>query len=127
HKAKQVAVEALMNDAVTFGQVVNELRQERDPSRNPLFQVFFSLEPPLPPLDPSWQLTQMDVDTGATKYDLYLELDERQDAILARFHYSTELFDASTIARMASHLQTVLASAVAEPDTDVAHLSLLSE
>jgi len=127
HKAKQVAVEALMNDAVSFGQVVNELRQERDPSRNPLFQVFFSLEPPLPPLDPSWQLTQMDVDTGATKYDLYLELDERQDAILARFHYSTELFDASTIARMASHLQTVLTSAVAEPDTDVAHLSLLTE
>ena len=63
----------------------------------------FSLEPSLPAVDPAWHLTQMDVDTGATKYDLYLELDERRDAVLARFHYSTDLFDQATIVRMSEH------------------------
>ena len=126
-KAKQVTVDALMNDAVPLGRIVSESRRQRDPSRNPLFQVLFSLEPPLPELDSAWQLTQMDVDTGATKYDLYLELDERPNAILARYHYNTELFDASTIARMAKHLQAVLQSAVAKPDVDVLRLRFLSE
>jgi len=126
-RVRQTVVEALMHDVVPFGQIVQELRIPRDPSRNPLFQILFSLEPPMPPLEPEWQLTQMDIDTGATKYDLYLELDERQDAILARYHYSTDLFDESTVQRMAAHLQTLLASAAAAPDTDTTHLTLLTE
>jgi len=126
-KAKQVTVDALMNDAVPFGRIVNELRRQRDLSRNPLFQILFSLEPPLAEMDSAWQLTQMDVDTGATKYDLYLELDERQNTILARYHYSTALFDACTIARMAKHLQALLQSAVANPNMDVMRLPFLSE
>jgi len=50
----------------------------------------------------------MDVDTGTSKYDLFLELDERADEILARFHYSTDLFDALSIVRMTAHWQQLL-------------------
>ena len=118
---------ALAHDDVPFARLVRELQPKRQVNRNPLFQVMFSLEPPMPPLDPAWQLTQMDVDTGATKYDLYLELDERSEGILARFHYNTDLFDAGTIARMVGHWRTLIEAAVADPARRIGELPVLTE
>ena len=124
-RAREVTLAALAHDDVPFGTLVRELSAARSPGVPPLFQVLFSLEPPLPPLPPAWRLTQMDVDTGATKYDLYLELDDRSDVILARFHYATDLFDRGTVARMAHEWLTLLAGAAADPDTRVARLPVL--
>jgi non-ribosomal peptide synthetase component F len=87
----------------------------------------FSLEPSLPAVDPAWQLTQMDIDTGATKYDLYLELDERSDTVLARFHYSTDLFDQTTIVRMSEHWTRLLSKAVLNASVRISQLPLLSD
>ena len=125
-RARDVTLEALAHDGVPFGDLVRELGVARTPGIDPLFQVLFSLEPPLPPLPAAWRLTQMDVDTGATKYDLYLELDDRGDAVLARFHYATDLFDRTTVERMTGEWLTILAGAVAAPDTPVNRLPLLS-
>jgi len=80
----------------------------------------------MPEVDPAWRLTQMDVDTGATKYDLYLELDERSQEVLARFHYNTDLFEGRTIERMVEHYRQLLESAAENPDTPVAELRLMS-
>ncbi|MGB7603033.1 MAG: amino acid adenylation domain-containing protein [Candidatus Sulfotelmatobacter sp.] len=68
----------------------------------------------------------MDVDTGASKYDLSLELDERSEEVLARFHYKTDLFDAATIVRMAAQWQRLLEGTVADPDQRIGELPLLS-
>jgi amino acid adenylation domain-containing protein len=126
HRARNLTIEAMDHDRMPFEHLVRELRVQRDPGRNPLFQALFSLEPPLPEVDPAWRLTQMDVDTRASKYDLYLELDERADEVLARFHYSTDLFDVETIARMAAHWQRLLDGAVANPDQRLAELPVLA-
>ncbi len=125
-RARDWTIDALDHDRVPFEHLVRELRVQRDPGRNPWFQALFSLEPPMPEIDPAWRLTQMDVDTGATKYDLYLELDERSDEVLARFHYSTDLFERATIATMARHFRQLMESAVASPDAPIAKLSLMS-
>ena len=124
---RRLTLEALQHDRVPWGQLIQQLAPHWDRSRNPLFQVMFSLEPPMPEVDPAWRLTQMDVDTGATKYDLYLELDERPEGILARFHYSTDLFDGSTIARMAQHWLTMLEAAANNRKMRVSQLQLLSK
>ena len=109
-----------------FEHLVRELKVQRDPTHNPLFQALFSLEPPLPEVDPAWRLTQMDVDTGATKYDLYLEMDERTDEVLARFHYSTDLFDAASMIRMADHWKRLLEGAIANPEQKLSEFKILS-
>jgi amino acid adenylation domain-containing protein len=127
YRMRNLTLEALQHDRVSWGQLIHELNPPRDRSRNPLFQVMFSLEPPMPEVDPAWHLTQMDVDTGATKYDLYLELDERREGVLARFHYSTDLFNSATIIRMAQHWRMLLAGAVSNPELRVSELPLLSE
>jgi len=126
-RVRNLTLETLDHDCVPFGRLIHELNAPRDLSRNPLFQVMFSLEPSLPDLDPAWHLTQMDVDTEATKYDLYLELDERRDAILARFHYSTDLFDRTTIVRMSEHWMRLLEGAARDSSLRVSQLPLLSE
>lgn len=126
HRARTWTIDAMDHDQIPFEHLVHELKIHRDPSRNPLFQALFSLEPPLPEIDSHWRLTQMDVDTGATKYDLYLELDDRGDEVLARFHYSTDLFERETMTRMAMHWKSLLRSGVASPDQRVSDLSLLT-
>ncbi len=125
-RARDLTIEALDHDRVPFEHLVRELRVQRDPGRNPFFQALFSLEPPLPEVDPAWHLTQMDVDTGASKYDLSLELDERSEEVLARFHYKTDLFDAATMVRMAAHWQRLLKGTVGDPDQRISELPLLA-
>jgi amino acid adenylation domain-containing protein len=122
-RARNVTLEALAHDSISPAELLNELGIRRDSSYNPLFQSMFTLEPPIPALEPGWQLTQMDVDTGATKYDIYLELDERHNGILARFHYSTDLFDRASIVRMAEQWTALLEAVVASPGKRLFELS----
>src|ERR1700686_2028424 len=63
-RARNWTIDALDHDRVPFEHLVRELKVRRDPGRNPLFQALFSLEPPIPEIDPAWRLTQMDVETG---------------------------------------------------------------
>ena len=126
-RVRNVALHALEHDSVPFEHIVRELRTTRDSSHNPLFQALFSLAPPLLEVNPAWQVTQLDVDTGVSKYDLHLELDERRDDILPRIHYSTDLFEAATIRRMADHWMNLLEGAASNPELRVSQLPLLSE
>lgn len=126
YRARNWSLDALAHDHVPFEMLVRELNVERDPRRNPLFQALFSLEPPLPEVESGWRLSQMDVDTETTKYDLYLELDERHDQVLARFHYSTDLFERDSVARMALHWKTLLRGAVENPELSLSELPVLS-
>ena len=95
--------------------------------QSPLFQVTFSLEPPLPPLPAAWNLTQLDVETGAAKFELYLEVDERPDGVIGRFLYRTDLFERATIRRMVGHFQSSVGAIVADPGQRLSALPLMVE
>lgn len=111
---------------VPFERLVSELEPQRDASRNPLFQVLFSLSDSTSLVQSGWEVADFEVDTGAAKVDLQLQLCERPEGILARFIYNTDLFDAATIARMAGHFQTLLQGVVAAPDQRLSVLPLLT-
>ena len=51
---------------------------------------------------------------------------ERDDALDVMIEYGTALFDASTVERLAGHLEVLLAASVAEPGRPVAELPLLT-
>jgi amino acid adenylation domain-containing protein len=126
-RVRQTALEALSHDEVPLNQLVQALHPDRDGSQNPLFRVLLSLEPSLPPVEVGWDLTPIDVETGTTKFDLCLVLDDRCDGLLGRLIYSTDLFDAGTISRMVGHLRTLLEGAVAHPELRISQLPLLTE
>jgi surfactin family lipopeptide synthetase A len=128
-RTRDVTLDALSNDDAPFTQVVNEVHPNRSLSFNPLFQVLFTLEPPLPETQDGWRvmLTQSEVDTGISKFDLCLELDDRPTGIVGRFKYSTDLFEAETVARMAGHFATLLQGISANPDQHISELPILTE
>ena len=123
---REATLEALSHAEVPIEQVVKSLQPPRDPSRNPLFQVMFVLEPPLPAPRPGWNLTQMDVDVGIARVDLYLEVDERPEGIVGRVRYSTDLFDRETIACLLERFTVLLESIAARPDQRISALPILA-
>lgn len=125
-RVRDVTLDALAHDEVPFEHVVAAVRPDRNPGRNPLFQVMFSLEPPLPALPPGWRLTQLDVEVGTAKTDLYLELDDRPEGVIGRFVYRTDLFGAATIERMAGHFLTLLESAARGPELRASELGIMT-
>ncbi|MEG4394820.1 amino acid adenylation domain-containing protein [Microcoleus sp. BROC3] len=125
-RVREATLGAYAHQELPFQKLVEELQPERNLTHNPLFQVAFVLEPPLVEMD-GWTISQLDVDTGTAKSDLYLELDERPSGVIGRIEYSTDLFDADTIDRMVGHFQTLLEGIVANPDQKIAELPLLTQ
>jgi amino acid adenylation domain-containing protein len=117
----------LCNDDVPFETIVSELHPDRDLSRDPLLQVLISLAPSASAVEPGWDVSQMRVDVGAAKFDLDLELDDRPEGIGGRFVYDTDLFDATTVARMAGHWATLLQSIADAPGSFISLLPLLTQ
>jgi len=124
-RVRQTVLDALAHDDVPFEYLVETLHPQRDSSRNPLFQIMLSLEPPMPPLN-GWSMTQFDVGSGASKFDLYLDLDDREEGIIGPVTYNPDLFDEATIGRMVEHWQRLLEGAVADPTCRISQLPLLT-
>lgn len=116
---------ALTASEVPFDEIVQAVGGHHG-NHSPIFQAFFSIEPPAPEFIDGWDLTQMDVTVGAAKFDLYLELDERPEALAARFLYNTDIFDAATIRRMADHWRVILESLPGDPHCTLGALPLLT-
>ena len=124
--AREVTLGALSHDNAPFERLVEELSVRRDTSRNPLFPVMLSLVPPTAAFESGWDLNQLDLEIGTAKFDLDLELDDRPDGLFGRFVYSTDLFEASTMERMAGHFETMLEAIVARPELKLSRLPMLT-
>jgi amino acid adenylation domain-containing protein len=68
-----------------------------------------------------------ELETGTSKFDLALCVSETADGLDCIIEYSTDLFDAATIRRMAGHYANLLEAATAEPDAGLSHLPMLGE
>jgi len=106
---------------------VQRFDSARDPGRAPFFDVFFSMNPALAGDLPGWDVTHLDVEVGIAKFDLHLEIDGRPDGMAGRFLFKTDLFERSTIQRMSTHWETLLAGIVAAPDRRLDELPILPD
>ncbi|MEQ1501669.1 MAG: MupA/Atu3671 family FMN-dependent luciferase-like monooxygenase, partial [Myxococcota bacterium] len=116
---------ALTHAAVSFEQLVADLRPARDPGRSALFQVLFTLQnAPTGALDlPGLEVTALQLDAGTSRLDLTLELVPREGGgYTGRLEYNADLFDASTAERLAERYVAVLSVALAAPSTRLSDL-----
>ncbi|MEG4277135.1 amino acid adenylation domain-containing protein [Microcoleus sp. MON1_C1] len=126
---REVALGAYAHQDVPIEKLVEELQPERDLSYSPLFQVGFALQNGLTQtLElPGLTLNSHEIDTGTANFDLMLFLEETDRGLTATWEYSTSLFQPSTIARMHGHFQILLEGIIANPDTRISELPLLSD
>jgi amino acid adenylation domain-containing protein len=133
-RAREVTLDAFAHQDLPFELLVRELGVPRDMSLHPLFQVSLVLQnAPLPPLDlPGLSVGLVEVDWGTTAYDLafffwetalWENLEEGLSLIIS---YSTDLYDAATVARLAGHLERLLAAAMDDPDVRLRDLEILA-
>jgi len=115
---------------VPFEQVLEVTGVPSDTSRTPLFQVMFILhvqDTRKVTTIGEAELTPLEYHTAGSKFDLTLELKETADGLEGFFEYSTDLFDAVTIERLAEHYQVLLAGIVSSPQSRLSQLPLLTE
>jgi amino acid adenylation domain-containing protein len=127
-RVRSTAVEAYDHKNIPFEKLVEELKPERDLSRNPIFQVMFALQnTPRQNLQvPNLTLGRYKVETGQAKLDLFMSVEENPEGLRIWAEYSTDIFRADTIQRMLGHFKTFLEAAAADPDQAVSLLALLN-
>jgi amino acid adenylation domain-containing protein len=128
HRVREVAMGAYAHQDIPFERVVDALHVQRDTSRTPLFQVTFALQENVLSFTRSagLGLELLKVNAGLSKFDLTLELFKRSEGLNGWIEYRTDLFEASTIARLSDHLLTLLASAAEDPSRRISALAMLS-
>ncbi|MCA1218503.1 non-ribosomal peptide synthetase, partial [Streptomyces sp. 8L] len=128
-RVRDTVLDAFAHEDVPFDKLVEAVHPERDPSRTALVQATVVLQntPPDTLTLPGATVSPYPLDREASLFDLTFEFEEQEGRLRGLVEYSTELFDAATIARMAGHLRTLLAGAVDDPTRPVAALPLLSE
>ena len=128
-RVRQVCLAAYANQDLPFERLVEELHPERHLSRNPLVDVAFAFQntPHVAPQLYGTSVSQIDIDSGISRFDLQLFLEEYGDQLRGHLSYNTDLFDEATIARMAEHFCNLVASIVADPEQRISELPLLSQ
>ncbi|WP_253773201.1 amino acid adenylation domain-containing protein [Goodfellowiella coeruleoviolacea] len=130
-RAHETVLGAHNHQDVPFDEVVRALRPDRDPGRNPLFQVaLFQSGAGDAEQARFGSLSMSPVATpGRTaRFDAGLGFGERANAggIELDLEYSTELFDQDRMVRLLDHLERLLTAAVANPGARLSELDLLS-
>ena len=103
-RVRDVSLQAFANQELPFEQVVDEVRPNRDAGRNPLFEVLFTLQNAPHEHVRFGQLASRREETAAdqAKFDVTLFLCEHDDGLAGTLEYRADLFEASTIERLAA-------------------------
>lgn len=126
-RVRETTLAAYAHQDLPFEKLVEDLQPERDLGRNPLFQVVFQLHHASEDGATADESLPMEVKSGTAKFDLRLDLLETANGILAHFEYSTDLFDETTIRRLADHYRRLLEDVVARPDRRLSELQLIDQ
>lgn len=124
--------------ALPLGTLARELAPDRDPGRNPFFQVELTLLTPdhnpavygyaMSELSevrrlPGLTLRPLAVEGGVARFDISIFLWDMPDGLDGTAEYCTDLFEASSIARLLARYERVLRQVVANPDVRLSALA----
>ncbi|SPE64110.1 Linear gramicidin synthase subunit D [Streptomyces netropsis] len=129
HQVRGVVLGALDHQEIPFDKIVREVAQQRDPGRNPVFDVMYVHQTLPPNVNFGENLfgTGSDEDTGpyfpglppgTAKFDITVVVAEKsgEDSLDVVVEYATQLFDAGTIAALTDSLLELLRAAAADAD-----------
>lgn len=125
---ERVWAEANAHSRLPFADLVERLDPERKTNYTRIFQTSFQfLSDPCPVLSGGGvSFTPFELDNQTAKLELSLVLSKSASGLSGWFEYSTDLFEAARIKRLAGHFVHLLAHAVVAPETRLSALPLLT-
>lgn len=134
---KTSCIEAYENQDVQFESLIEELNVERDPSRNPLFDVCVVSQNFRKPseliseeLGAEFEANELDhselVNENTTaKFDLTLFLEEIPNGVFLKLEYYTGILDETGARRIMSHLRSIVESLHKNSKQSIAEIHIL--
>jgi len=121
---RESAIAAFANQDLPFEKLVDELKPVRTPSYNPLFQVWFVLQNVQIEREEFRGLSMepVAIDNATTRHDLQLTVWESARGLEGSFTYSTDLFEAETIAGIAEQFKTLVGLVGEQPEIKLSAL-----
>ena len=128
-RVRETTFACYAHQAMPFDKIVEELRPERTLSYNPIVQVLFVMQntPRAVREFGGIQVKGFPAQATKSKFDIAVFANERQDSIACEWIFSSDLFNGSTITRMAQGFECLLRSVVASPEARIAALSIHGE
>ncbi|SDU36152.1 non-ribosomal peptide synthase domain TIGR01720/amino acid adenylation domain-containing protein [Pseudomonas synxantha] len=127
-QVKQHALQAQAHQDLPFEQLVEALQPQRSLSHSPLFQVMYnhaSMQPQTRVTLPGLSLEVLEGSLPSTQFDLSLDTFESTETLQATLTYAIDLFEASTIRRLAAHWQNLLQAIVRDSQQRLGELDML--
>jgi amino acid adenylation domain-containing protein len=125
-RVRTTALDAFAHQDVPFEKLVQNLERGRNASRAPLVQVLFNVaNAPMHGIEfdgLAWELLVLD--RGGAQFELNLSIDAQTTKSII-VEYNTDLFERTTVERLAGQFLTVLESAVTDPGMKLAALPIL--
>ncbi|WP_366295641.1 amino acid adenylation domain-containing protein [Paenibacillus sp. AN1007] len=128
NEVKSVCLGAFEHEDYPLEQLVQDLKVQRDSSRNPLFDTmlaFQNMEKVTFRMD-SLEITACDYEWTSSKFDLLLQAEEDAERLVLTFEYATSLFHKATVERFGSSLVRVLEEVVTHPELKIRDISVLT-
>ncbi len=129
HEVKGNALKAFENQDYQFEELVECLNITRDISRNPLFDVMFTMQ--------NKEMVTVEVEglkvelyrakTNISKFDLTLSASEMGNSLYLELEYSSKIFKKETVERFFKHYENILKQIVAGLDVKLCNIQLLLE
>lgn len=134
-RMKDTVLGAVAHQDYPFALLVERLRPARDLSHAPLSQVSFAWEqtrrfqdgPGASGGPVGLNLTTVHMGQGGAPVDLMMQVGDVDGEFTCVLQYNTDLFDDATIEGVARHFVTLLRGIVADPDSRVSALPLLTD
>ncbi|NEB75230.1 amino acid adenylation domain-containing protein [Streptomyces sp. SID14478] len=127
-RTRETVLGAHLHQGLGFDRLVRELRPERDTSRNPLFQVSFTLQNATAGSGRAGglQVVHEPVGQKTARFDLAVQVTEVPGEGLDLWaEYATDLFDRERIEQLLTQYAAVLDQVCADPAAPLSRLDLL--
>jgi len=127
-EVKQRTIDAFDNQDFQFEDIVETVVDERDSSRNPIFDVMLSLENQTTLADE--HVDGDDIifrETGVSKFDMNWEVFDSGERLLFHIEYCTRLFGPKRIEKFISCFRTIVRSVVKNPSVLIKDIELISD
>lgn len=131
-RVRKTTLDAYEHQDVPYEKLVAEIQPERTANQNLFFATLLNwVNTPAFELQfagmQSEFVQSVPVENSTAKFDLSLNVMETNGALPASLEYSTDLFEETTIARIAEHLENLLTAIATSPQHPISELPMLKE